>query len=555
MLVNLHVKNLTLIEEIDVNFKEGFNVLTGETGAGKSIIIGSINIALGGKVSHDIVRKGAEYALVELEFMINDKEKINKLKELGVVEIEGGQLFINRKITQGRSVSKVNGESVTNTQLKKVTSLLIDIHGQHEHQSLLNESKHLEILDRYAKDEIETIKVDLKEMYDKYIDLKSKLDELENSQKNTAKEIAFLKYEINEIEEAKLIADEDIELEETYKRLNNSQKIIGSASNALKYSQSALNDIGEAIKDIQSILSYDDKLDNILKQFIDAESIINDANSDLANYLSYMEYEPEYFNQVIQRMDLINSLKSKYGNSIMAIEEYKEKAIENLNILENADNYRQDLIIAINAHEKVVDELSQKLSNIRKNIAKQLTEKIKEALHDLNFLSVNFDMDFIRNDHYTANGYDIARFVISVNPGEDLKPISSIASGGEMSRIMLAIKSVIANKDETDTLIFDEIDTGISGRTAQMVSEKIKLISNKHQVMCITHLPQIAAMADEHFLIEKNVSEDRTVTNIVKLDEDAIVNELARLIGGAKITNATLDSAREMKQLATATKV
>ncbi len=559
MLINLHVKNLALIEEIDVNFKNGFNVLTGETGAGKSIIIGSINIALGAKVNTDIIRNGADYALVELEFLIEDKDKLEVLKEMGITDLEEGQLFITRKLMDGRTVTKINGENITNTQLKKITALLIDIHGQHEHQSLLNEAKHIEILDKYAKDDILSLKQEIKMVYQEYTKLLSELNDMSLDEKDMAKEISFLKFEINEIEEAALLKDEDVELEAEYKLLSNSKRIVSGVASAQQSiadyrGSSAIEAVGNAIKSINSVIEFDERLQNILSQLNDAEAILNDAGNDIADYLSKMDLDEEHFAIIKDRINLINGLKAKYGQSIEEILLYKQKCEEKYEKLNNYDELKQALNQKKLEFENRLEDLCSKLSKQRKEVALVLSKSIKEALVELNFLSVEFDLEFEKNDKYTANGYDIVRFVISTNPGEAKKPLSKIASGGEISRIMLAIKSVIADKDETDTLIFDEIDTGISGRTAQMVSEKINLIAKKHQVICITHLPQIAAMADEHFLIEKQVLDNKTVTDIYALKNENIVNELARLIGGAKITDATLASAKEMKELAEQTK-
>ncbi|BCN30418.1 DNA repair protein RecN [Anaeromicropila herbilytica] len=558
MLLSLHVKNLAIINEVEVFFKDNLNILTGETGAGKSIIIGSINIALGGKINKDIIRKGADYALVELVFQIDDENTIEAMKAYDI-PISDGQLIIQRKIMNNRSISKINGENVTSSILKGISSLIIDIHGQHEHQSLLLKNKHLSILDRYAKDEIVTLKKELNQKYRNYLEVKQKVEESTMDEDKKIREISFLEYEINEIENAKLKKEEDSILLQRYKKLSSANAIaeglaLVNGFTGYDNSNSAGDSIGRAVKALNKLENMDDDINNFIRQLLDIESYISDFNRDIESYQKSLSYEPEELREVEERLNLINNLKSKYGESIDNILEYCKAAHDKLEKLIDYDNYVNTLKLEQKQLEEELEELSNELSIIRKKKANILASKIKEALIDLNFLDVRFEMSFERLNHYTQNGFDDVEFMISTNPGEDIKPLSKVASGGELSRVMLAIKSVLADNDAINTLIFDEIDVGVSGRTAQKVSEKLSFIANSHQVLCITHLPQIAAMADSHYIIEKKTKNDSTSTSIRELSEDESIEEIARILGGAEITENVITNAREMKVLAAKTK-
>ncbi len=560
MLLNLHVKNLALIDEVEVYFKDHLNILTGETGAGKSIIIGSINAALGGKVSKEIIRKGADYALIELVFQIEDNNIIEEIKNLDIPIEEDGQVIVTKKIMNGRNISKINGENVTSAILKQVSGLLIDIHGQHEHQSLLYKSKHLEILDRFSKDFIGDLKEKLSSIYYEYIKTKEKLDESVMDEEKRLREISFLEFEVNEITQAKLIIGEDEDLSIRYKKLKNSNNIMEGLTEIYEKTgynnnTSAGDSIGRTIKIISKIQDFDEEVLNFKLQLEEIDSLLNDFNRDISNYMANMNFDEEEFKIIEDRISLINNLKSKYGNSINNILEYKKRSEEKLQQLIEHDEYVDKLKAEVNLLEGKLKQISQELSNIRKKEAVELTKKIKEALIELNFLDVKFEMQFENLLKYSRNGFDEAEFIISTNPGEELKPLSKVASGGELSRIMLAIKSILADNDSIDTLIFDEIDVGISGRTAQKVSERLAVIAKNHQIICITHLAQIAAMADEHFIIEKTATMDSTVTSIRELNEIQVIDEIARILGGAKITDSILESAKEMKELAKSTKI
>jgi DNA repair protein RecN (Recombination protein N) len=557
LLISLHVKNFAIINEVEVIFKDNLNIMTGETGAGKSIIIGSVNAALGAKVNKDIVRSGAEYALIELVFETKDETVYAIMREQDI-PIEGNQIIISRKIMPNRSICRINGENVTASVLAEIAGRLIDIHGQHEHQSLLHKAKHLELVDRYAKDETYNIKQELEQSYKEYIRLKHEFEEAGIDEDKRLREISFLEYELNEIVKAALVPGEDEELAVRYKKLSNANTISEGLQSVYKYmgyEPSAAGDsIGRALRQLLKLSEYDTSIAAFLNQLSDIDALVNDLNRDLSQYLSDMENPEEELLEVSKRLDIINHLKSKYGNSIEQILSYRKECEERLDKYRDYDLYIEKLGKELNTAEVKLKSLSEKLSSIRQIKAKELSDKIREALVALNFLDVRFEMVFEHLEHYTANGFDDAEFIISTNPGEEMKPLSKVASGGELSRIMLGIKSVLADKDEIETLIFDEIDTGISGRTAQKVSEQLSLISRSHQIICITHLAQIAAMADAHYVIEKQTDGITTHTVIKELKEYEIIDELSRILGGAQITDRVRESAKEMKDLAIAAK-
>lgn len=556
MLLNLHVKNLALIEESEVTFGSGLNILSGETGAGKSIIIGSVNLALGGKVSKSMLRENAEFALVELIFSVEHKVQEAALRELEVYP-EDGEIIMSRKIyASGRSVCRINSETVSQALMRKVASLLIDIHGQHEHESLLAKRNHMKYLDAYAKRELEAPKAELTKEYEHYTEIRKKLEEASLDAEQQAREISFLQYEIEEIENADLRIGEDEELEEDYRRMSHGRKIMESAAECQELcsegSDNAADQIGRAVRALHAVSQFDESFAAFSEQLEEIESLFSDFNRDLAGYVSELDFSEEAFQSVEERLNLINHLKAKYGKTIERILQEKQTKEEKLDQLQHYEEYRSELEGTLKSSEAALQHCCETVTDIRKKYAKELSDQTRQALLDLNFLDVQFEMEFGRLDHYTANGWDETRFMISTNPGEPLKPLDAVASGGELSRIMLALKTVLAENDEIETLIFDEIDSGISGRTAQMVAEKIKLTGKNHQIICITHLPQIAAMADHHFLIEKTSSADVTISNIRSLDRKESIQELARMLGGVKITDAVLTNAKEMKEMADA---
>lgn len=551
MLQSLHLKNLALIDETEVEFKTGLNILSGETGAGKSIIIGSMNLALGEKVSKELLRDNDETALVELVFFVENPAVLDAIAAMDI-EVEDDTVILSRKITSGRAVARINGEAVSVSKMKTVASLLIDIHGQHEHQSLLSPKKHLELLDEFAKDSLGDKKEKIKECYQEYKKLKEELEHSGMDAKERAKELSFLEYEAKEIEEAHLTVGEDEELEKRFRRFSNGKKIM----DAVEIANSATGGDGEnaselvsrALRELSAVAAYDERVAELQKQLADIDALLSDFNHELLSYLSDEEFDDETYYETEKRLDCINHLKSKYGNTIAEILESHEEKINRITVLNDYDNYLKEISDNLNKKKKQLEKLCTEVSEIRKEESKKLSDAVAAAIADLNFLDVSFSVDFKQTD-YTANGTDEVEFLISTNPGEPLKPLAKIASGGELSRIALAIKTVMAS-DSIGTLIFDEIDSGISGRTAQMVSEKMALLAKDHQIISITHLPQIAAMADAHFLIEKSVEDQSTVSRIHLLDENDSVKELARMLGGVEITDIVLKSAREMKTMA-----
>lgn len=549
MLENLHVKNLALIEEEDISFLEGLHILSGETGAGKSILLGAMSMALGGRVDKEMLRDNASEALVEVVFIVTREEQRKALEALDVT-VYDDRVILTRKITENRSVAKVNGETVPAQMMKQVGDIFLDIHGQHEHQSLLHKKKHLELLDEYAKGEVQSLKAELKNAYHTYTAKQKEWDDANMDETSRSREISFLEHEISEISSAQLRVGEDEELEQQYRRLSNSKKIMESLGNAYKESGSASEQIGRAIRELHFVEEYDDKLRDMLSSLNDVDGLLSDVNRELSQYMSDAEFDGESFSEMEMRLNDINRLKDKYGSTIPEILEVLAEKQTRVEQLQSYGTYLEQLAGELSASKNAAEELASELSRIRKRYAKELTEKVQEGLRDLNFLDVAFEMSFTPSDHLTAEGIDEAEFMIRTNPGEPMKPLKDIASGGEMSRVMLAIKTVLAENDAIDTLIFDEIDAGISGRTAQAVSEKLSVVAKNHQVICITHLPQIAAMADQHYLIEKAVVDGATISSIQALSYHDSITELARMLGGSVITQAVVDNAKEMKDLA-----
>ncbi len=554
MLLNLHVKNLAIIDEIEVDFSEGMNVLTGETGAGKSIIIGSINMAIGGKVPKDIIRKGAGFALIELLFSVDTEEQRNYLEEHGII-VDNDEVLVSRKFTKGRGINRINGESVPVSVLKQAAAVLIDVHGQNEQQSLLYKAKHMEILDRYAREDMSGMDTMYTEVYNNYKKLIEQRD-LENiPEEERLREISFMQYELEEIENAALVHGEEESLEDTYKQLSNAASIVNGLGEIYSLTGSDANDtvsekLAYSLRIIGKLCEYDDNINQFAEQLSEIDSLVSDFNRDIVSYLDDIETSGELLEETEKRLDLVRKIKARFGATTELVNEYADKLRSKLERYSEYEEYKAGLDKKIKEEEAKLKKLAISMSEVRKKCAKVLEKEIAEALADLNFLQVQFSIEVRNLDEYTAHGTDEIEFMLSANPGEDLKPIGMAASGGELSRIMLAVKAVLAGHDEISTLIFDEIDVGISGRTAQMVAEKMALIARQHQVICISHLAQIAAMADAHYLIERTNSDLHTSTQIRLLGSGEEAEELARILGGAQITEAVMNSAEEMKRLA-----
>ena len=547
MLELLHVKNLALIEETEVTFGPGLNILTGETGAGKSILLGALGLALGQKAQAGFLRTGQTEALVEAVFSLTPIEE-KKLSELEI-EPEDGRIILSRKVSETKSTGRINGEMVPLSKLKSVAEILLDIHGQHEHQSLLSVAKHLEILDAYCEGEIGELKGRVSESVTAYNRLKKELEGANTDEKGREKDILFLQHEIEEIENARLVPGEDESLEEEYKRLTHAEKIREALSETYEL---VCGDMGasslaeRASKRLDSVAAYDGGLSDILSSVNSAAEILNDAAREIDSYMRDYEDEGRALYETEERLNLINHLESKYGRTIEDILSALSERQAELSKLSDYDSYLADLRARREKAEKEAYALCEKLSAVRRKNAELLCANIKKNLLDLNFMGAEISMEF-EETQMGLNGFDRAAFMISVNPGEPVRRLDKIASGGEMSRIMLAIKTVLASEDEIGTLIFDEIDTGISGRTATAVAEKMNVISGSHQVICITHLPQIASMADSHFLIEKSVRSESTISDIKLLTDEESVMELTRMLGGDSKEDPAYANALDMK--------
>lgn len=554
MLQNLYVKNLALIDETEVEFGPGLNILTGETGAGKSLLLGSVNLALGGKYSADMLRSGAKSGLVELTFTVDDERIRRRLEQLDLFP-EDGCLTLSRRLMEGRSVSRINGETVSARVLRDAAGLLIDIHGQHENQTLLQRKNHLALLDLYAKEETSPLRKEMAEKFRIYQELCRKKESSALDDESRRKEAALAEFEVKEIEDAALVLGEDEELEDLYRRMTESRRVTESVAETYQYTGedargNASDFLSRAIRSMQEAAEFDETGSRLYGQLIEIDSLLNDFNRELSEYAKSFEFSDEEFQETETRLNLINHLKAKYGKTISEILAYCGKKRQRLTELEDYDTFMRELDKKTEEAFRAVEKTAEELHKVRERAAETFAGEIQKQMAELNFLDARLEIRLTDAGHYSASGKDEAEFYFSANPGEPLKPMGNVASGGELSRVMLAVKTVLADEEDTPTLIFDEIDTGISGITAGKVGEKLRLIGRSRQVICITHLPQIAAAADSHFLISKETDGRTVKTDIALLDEEASVQELARMLGGANVTGRILESAGEMKELA-----
>lgn len=559
MLLNVHIKNIALIDDANVNFTDNLNILTGETGAGKSIIMGALKIGMGDKLPKDIVREAGKEGFCQLLFLVDDESVLEQIRQLGVEPTEDGEILITRRIVNSRTINTINDMAVTAARLREVSALLIDMHTQHQQQTLLKKNEHMKLLDKFGRAAIEPLKREVAQRHADYTELVDQMDKLSMDEAERSRRAEFLKYQIAEIESANVKAGEDEDIEHQYNKMVNSRDIVAAASEVYSVTgyenqSSAGNEIGRVLVNLKGIKELDDEIDGLYSQLENIDALLNDFNVELSNYMQSMNFDDSEFREVESRLDVINDIKGKYGSTVDEVNRYFEESKAEYEKLSEYDEYIAELSGKINKAKKLMIDAADKLSAERKKQAKLMCKEIKTALSDLSFMQVDFDMVFDRLSECTANGIDDCYFVISTNVGEKLRPLYDVASGGELSRIMLAVKSCMAAEDNIGTLVFDEIDVGISGRAAQAVAEKMALISRKHQVISITHLPQIAAMADSHYLIEKSADEGKTVTKIVRLSEAESITEIARLLGGASITDAVMSNALEMKQMAEKTK-
>lgn len=501
-----------------------------------------------------MLRNGAKSGLVELTFHIKEEKILKKLEALDIYP-EDGYLTLSRRLLEGRSVSKINGETVNMSVLKDVASLLIDIHGQHDNQTLLHRKNHLTLLDLYGKEQTNPLKEKMASCYQEWKAVCKKVEQSSLDEESRRRELSLAEFEVNEIEEAALKEGEDEFLEEQYRKMTDSRKLTEGVAEAYQYTAedergNASDYLSRAIRSLQEAASFDEKGSQLYDQIVEIDSLLNDFNRDLAEYAKSFEYSEEEFSEVESRLNEVNHLKAKYGNTVSDILAYCEEKRQRLSELEDYDSFMQELLEKQEKAEKQMEKAAMELHEVREQNAVKFAEEIVHQMSELNFLDARFEIRLTEAKSYSAQGKDDAEFYLSVNPGEPVRPLGDVASGGELSRIMLAIKTVLADEEDTPTLIFDEIDSGISGITAGRVGERLQLIGKSRQVICITHLSQIAAAADVHFCIHKEAEDNSVRTQIERLDQEDSVAELARLLGGANVTDGIIDSAREMKELA-----
>jgi DNA repair protein RecN (Recombination protein N) len=555
MLLELHIKNFALIDRVDLEFAEGLNMLTGETGAGKSILIDSVNFLLGDKQSREIIRTGEETAYVEGVFAVENEELLVQLKENGIENED--LIVITREINQsGRSISRINGRTVTVGFLRQVSRYLIDIHGQHEHQSLLHEESHMEILDSFCGHDFTELKQKFRKEYHELKKLEAEIEKLRSDEQYKLRRMDLLTFQIQEISEANLKVGEDEELQKRKSILANSEKIVSNLSSVYgnlyegDEKGCAYDLLGTAIAHLESVEKYDEGLSRMRSGMEDLYYQLKDIIDGVRDYMDGIEFDADELNEIEVRLDLIGKLKRKYGNDLENILTYMQKIKDELSQMERSEEIIEELSLKRDKFHSELNVMAEEMTDIRKATSIKLKESIEAELRYLGMERAIFKVEVRDRQEFGEHGKDEVFFTMTANPGEPLKPLSKVASGGEMSRIMLAIKSVIAEVDKIPTLIFDEIDTGISGRTAQSVAEKMVLISKSHQILCVTHLPQIASMSDAHFKIQKYVKDDKTITNVHRMDKIEQIDELARMLGGALVTELTRNHSREMLELA-----
>ena len=552
MLEHLHIRNVALIKESEISFGDGLNILTGETGAGKSMIIDSLQFALGGRAGKDFLRHGEKQAAVEALFSVQSQALTEKLAENGIVPEEDGTLLITRTLSEaGKSVCRINGSTVTVGMLKEIAEDMIDIYGQHEHQSLLNPVKHIRLLDRFCGAGFGEAIEEYKNSRQRLKDLEKQLAILIGDESQREQRMDMLLFQKEEIEAAELQEGEEDALLEQKKRLSSMERLIRltGESVTLLYdgddrAPSACDQLGDALAKLREAAEYDAALSPLADALADGYAAVEDCARELKREAEEQEADPEELERIEERLQLFYKLKRKYGGSIEAVLEFYEKAVQELEFLSNSSEKAAELSAKKAAEEKRLSALAETLTARRRATAEQVEEQIETALHDMEMKHARFHIQIEEKADWGADGKDKVEFLISANAGEPLKPLAKIASGGEMSRVMLALKTVLVDADEIGTFIFDEIDTGVSGRTARRVGEKMRFLGGKRQLLCITHLPQIAAMADNHFLIEKESDAGETVTRVTALDEEGAVREVARLMND--VTETTLAAAREL---------
>ncbi len=549
MIEEVSVKNFALIKEANIEFKNNLNVLTGETGSGKSILIGSINLALGKRASKEYMREDNEDTIVSICFSEKNDEILNKIKNMDIPVDDDGKVIIYRKITKDKNIAKINDMNCTLSKIKEVTEMLVDIYGQHDSEGLRMGNRHIDFLDEYIGKEAYEKKKIIKNLYDELKVENEKLEKFNMDEGKRYREMDLLKYEVEELESANLKQGEEEEIEREYKILSNAKYIVENLYAAKNIIENA--NIGNAISELKQATKNDESIKSILDSLYDVDAIVNDNIKELDKKIDSYDIDEEKLVEKENRLNLIRNILKKYNNSVdIAIKSLDEKK----NTLELLANYE----IEKEKQEKKVEQTRnnllkecENLSQIRKQAALVFEKRLIEEMVDLGFLDVRFEVIFNKKENPTTDGYDDVNFNISLNKGEKMRNLAEVASGGELSRIMLSIKTILSDSYGTETLIFDEIDAGISGITAGKVANKLNKIAKNHQVICITHLPQIAAMADNHYVIRKRIEEDRTITDIEALDSDGMLREIGRLIGSNEVlTETVLANARELKDIA-----
>ena len=540
MINTLHIKNIGIIDDISIDLNEGFNVLTGETGAGKTLIIDSLNLACGSRFSKEIIRKGEDYCLVELSiFLPNHEDSID------------GNIIVSREIhTNGRSSCKINGRLVTVNELKDFMGKIVDIHGQNDNQTIMTKSEHVNYLDNFIGKKIIDIKEDYLKLYERYNQINKELKENYGDDKEKQRRLDLLRYQLNEIENASLKPDEEDTLNAERKRMMNSEKIYSCLSEVdNNLSENVIDGINASVRALEKIEDIDEEYKEKLNLLKNIYYDVQELSRDISSMNDDVSFDDERRDEIEKRLDYIYDLKRKYGNSIEEILNYQKEVEDEVFKIENLEEHNIELKRELTEVKKQMLEKARALNKIRNENALILNEKINKELSDLEMKNARFivGIDYEENENYTENGLDDIEFLISTNVGDEAKSLIKIASGGEISRIMLAIKTVLADTDEVPVLIFDEIDTGISGKAAKSVGEKIKIISKKHQVICITHQANIAAQGDSNYYISKRVLDGRTFTSIKQLNEKEIIEEIARISSG-DITKSALEHAKEMRR-------
>ena len=557
MLLELSIRNFAIIDDLKINFSKGLNVLTGETGSGKSIIIEALGMVLGGRGTRDLISTGADRAILQAVFVLEDENDSIRsfLDEQGIPIDEDGLLIISREISiNSPSISRINDKVVTLTILNKISHRLVDIFAQHEHQSLLNTSNHKTIIDSFGDHKHRNLLDEIASIYQGYKENRQLLSEMDIDVMERERLIDLYRFQIDEIDSLQLTPYDDEEIEDDYRKLSNVMEITQGLGQVVEYfsgdgydTMSLLDSINKSIALLSNISEYDKDLLPLLDRLREANYELQDLNNEFKYYMDNIQLDEERLNILSERLDWLK--EKKYGNNVQSILDYRDSTEEALDKLLNHENEIRVLREKLREQEEELYGLSKKLSESRRSLALDLEEAITRELDELNMHNVRFKVDFKESPNLASDGIDKIEFLISTNLGEDLKPMSKIASGGEMSRIMLGFKSILAKYDGIPTLIFDEIDSGISGRTAQVVGEKIHKISKERQVISISHLPQIAAMADSQYSIYKEIKKGRVTTFIKKLDEEERVLELAKLLGGVDLTETTINHAKEMLQM------